>query len=459
MRRRICLIAGLLALAGCSPPPPAPAERRSPEFIFMMRPGPTTWFVGADGKGAGIDYDLAQLFAREHGSTITIVPADHTAQIIEAAAKGRARIGAGGLYGEAAESKPMKDPFIIYSAGYYEVEPVLIYNVDGFKPADWGDLAGETVGIVDATGLDSVVGPVRARHPDVRWNVQALPSAEALIEQVADGTLSYAVVASTESAAARNVHLDVDVAFPAGPKQQLTWVFPAKEAKLRDEFNEFLRKQKRDGVLQRLLDRYFGYARRVERADASVFQEKMRTVLPEHRASFRQAQDASSIDWRLLAAIAYQESHWDPLAISETNVRGMMMLTEETAKRLRVSDRLDARQSIMAGARYVAELKRFLPKRIPEPDRTWIALAAFNVGVAHLEDARVLAVKRKLNPDAWSDLKKTLPLLAQPGVAETTKYGFARGGQAVVFVETVRAYYDVLLRLEKPYFSVARSER
>jgi len=136
-----------------------------------------------------------------------------------------------------------------------------------------------------------------------------------------------------------------------------------------------------------------------------------------------------------------------------------MMLTEETARRLRVSDRLDARQSIIAGARYVAELKRFLPTRIPEPDRTWIALAAFNVGVAHLEDARVLAVKRKLNPDAWSDLKKTLPMLAQPGIAETTKYGFARGGQAVVFVETVRAYYDVLLRLEKPYFSVARAER
>ena len=155
---------------------------------------------------------------------------------------------------------------------------------------------------------------------------------------------------------------------------------------------------------------------------------------------------------RLIAAIAYQESHWNPQATSETNVRGMMMLTEDTAKRLRVRDRLDARQSIGAGARYLADLKRSLPARIAEPDRTWIALAAFNIGTGHLEDARVLAVRRKLNPDSWSDIKKTLPLLAQTELADDTKYGVARGGQAVVFVETVRAYYDVLLRLEKPYY-------
>src|SRR4029077_17245144 len=99
---------------------------------------------------------------------------------------------------------------------------------------------------------------------------------------------------------------------------------------------------------------------------------------------------------------------------------------------------------------YLADLKKSLPQRIAEPDRTWIALAAFNIGIGHLEEPRVLAVRQKLNPDSWSDLKKTLPLLAQTDLADQTKYGTARGGQAVVFVETVRAYYDVLLRLGKP---------
>src|SRR5438270_8130613 len=122
-------MAGLLALASCSPPPPAPPERRSPEFVFMMRPGPTTWFVGADGKGAGIDYDLAQLFAREHGRSMTIVPADRPSQVMEATASGRAKIGAGGVYRSPGSGKPAADAPVIYSNGYYEVEPVLIYNV------------------------------------------------------------------------------------------------------------------------------------------------------------------------------------------------------------------------------------------------------------------------------------------------------------------------------------------
>jgi len=227
---------------------------------------------------------------------------------------------------------------------------------------------------------------------------------------------------------------------------------PAAKAELRDKADAFFERIIGDGTMQRLIDRYFGYARRVQRIDASTFRERIRTVLPAYAAVFHQAQQQSGIEWRLVAAIAYQESHWDPQATSETNVRGMMMLTEETARRLRVVDRLDARQSIGAGARYLADLKNSLPARIAEPDRTWIALAAFNIGIGHLEDARVLAARRKLNPDSWSDLKKTLPLLAQANHADDTRYGVARGGQAVVFVETVRAYYDVLLRLEKPYY-------
>ena len=246
--------------------------------------------------------------------------------------------------------------------------------------------------------------------------------------------------------------LNVETAFAVGPKQELVWLLPAAQAGLRDKADAFFERIRKDGTLQRLIDRYFGYARRVERIDAAVFQERIRSVLPAYAALFHQAQQQSGIEWRLAAAIAYQESHWNPQATSETNVRGMMMLTEDTARRLRVVDRLDARQSINAGARYLADLKRGLPERIAEPDRTWIALAAFNIGIGHLEDARVLAVRRKLNPDSWSDLKKTLPLLAQADLADGNKYGVARGGQAVVFVETVRAYYDVLLRLEKPYY-------
>jgi membrane-bound lytic murein transglycosylase F len=118
---------------------------------------------------------------------------------------------------------------------------------------------------------------------------------------------------------------------------------------------------------------------------------------------------------------------------------------------LGVQDRLDPKAAALGAARYLRLLKEKLPARITEPDRTWLALAAFNIGIAHLEDARVLAQRQKLNPDLWSDVRKTLPLLAQQDYYLQAKNGYARGGMPVAFVDRVRAYYDVLLRTESPY--------
>jgi membrane-bound lytic murein transglycosylase F len=163
---------------------------------------------------------------------------------------------------------------------------------------------------------------------------------------------------------------------------------------------------------------------------------------------FVAAQEATGIDWRLLAAISYQESQWDPGATSETGVRGFMQLTEDTARHLGVSDRLDPRQSVLAAARYLHDLKEKMPRRIAEPDRTWFALAAFNIGLGHLEDARVQAQRDRLDPDRWRDVRRTLPLLALPEYYEKARLGYARGGMPVAFVDRVRAYYDILLRTQ-----------
>jgi len=182
--------------------------------------------------------------------------------------------------------------------------------------------------------------------------------------------------------------------------------------------------------------------------DVTNFLVRTRNVLPQYVGLFKQAQELTGLDWRLLAGVSYQESHWDRFNTSPTNVRGMMMLTEATADRLGVTDRLDARQSILGGARYIAMLKDMLPERIQEPDRTWLALAAYNIGFAHLEDARILTKRLKLNPDSWADVKKTLPLLNRAEHYSTLKYGYASGGAPVVFVESIRTYHKILERYE-----------
>jgi len=127
-----------------------------------------------------------------------------------------------------------------------------------------------------------------------------------------------------------------------------------------------------------------------------------------------------------------------------------MMLTQNTAQAMGVSNRLDAKQSIMGGAKYLAKIKDELDDSIAEPDRTWFALAAYNVGTGHLEDARTLAKREGLNPNKWLDVKKMLPRLAQKQWYSKTRYGYARGGEPVHFVANIRRYYDILTWVTQP---------
>ena len=464
--RALLLLAGLaiaIAIAlfpSVQGPRPLSTPEEAQELIVLVRPGPAFYFPGPDGDLTGFDVDLARRFAAEKRLPLRFALADSTAQVMAAIASGEAHIGAGGLYRPpssteaAAAAAPAKtaEPTageattdVLWTTGVVSAQPVLIYNRDGYKPANWGDLDGETVAFVADAGFESDIAATREIHPGIRWESLALPSVAALIAQVSDGTVGYAIVGSLAASLAHNVYVDFEVAFPAGRKREVAWVVPSRFDDLRQELDRFLARLRRDGTLARLTDRYLPDPRQIQRVDASVLQERMRTVLPQYLHLFHDAQEKSGIEWRLLAAIAYQESQWDPAATSPTGVRGIMQITEDTARHLGVRDLLDPAQNVVAAGRYLHELKAKLPPRIHDPDRTWLALAAFNIGLGHLEDARILAQKQKLDPDLWSDVKKVLPLLAIPEYYQQAKLGYARGGMPVAFVDRVRGYYDVLL--------------
>jgi membrane-bound lytic murein transglycosylase F len=454
--RRSLLGIGALALllfSGCERAPEAP-KPGEPGLTVIVLPGPATWFIGPNGEASGFDHDLLTRFARERGVPLNVVFANGAQALLGRITRGQAQLGVGGLFHAAATTSAggggAAGGAPAWSTGYHAAEPVLIYNVDGFRPRRWDDLDQASVAYPAHTGMDAQLAAVRLAHPNVRWQAVDVTSADELIAQVADGTVSYAVVASTDAAVARNIYLDFDVAFAAGPRREFAWAVAPGYPELRDALDKFFARLRRDGTLARLAERYFARSEEVARIDAGVFQERIRKSLPLWRNTFIEAQARSGIEWRLLAAVAYQESQWDPGATSETGVRGLMQLTEDTARALGVADRLDPKASAIAAARYLADLKRKLPARIGEPDRTWFALAAFNIGIGHLEDARALAQRQKLNPDLWSDVRKVLPLLAEPEYYVSAKNGYARGGMPVAFVGRVRGYYDILLRTEAP---------
>jgi membrane-bound lytic murein transglycosylase F len=442
-------------------PPPEEAG----EIVVIVRPGPVVYDPGPNGTLSGLDVDLVREFASEKKMPLRFVLADSTAEVIAAVANGAAHFGVGGLFrpqapNDAAASARQRtataaeprEPHVVWTSGFATVEPLLIYSRDGYKPSAWGDLDGETVAYADdEAGFAPELAMARTAHPKIKWQRLATPTAD-LISQVSDGTLSYAIVGSIAASLARNIYLDFEVAFPAGGKLDVAWAVSPRYAKLRAELDAFLSRLQRNGTLARIIERYIPAGPQIQRIDAGVLHDRIRTLLPQYRRLFHEAQERTGIEWRLLAAIAYQESQWDPAATSETGVRGFMQITEDTAKRLGISNLLDPGQNVLGAARYLRELKDKLPARIGEPERTWMALAAFNIGLGHLEDARILAQRQKLDPDLWINVKKVFPLLALPEHFERAKLGYARGGMPVAFVDRVRAYYDVLLAQEEPHW-------
>lgn len=175
----------------------------------------------------------------------------------------------------------------------------------------------------------------------------------------------------------------------------------------------------------------------------------MESRLPKYKKYFQEAGSRFSIDWTLLAAISYQESHWNPKAKSFTGVRGLMMLTKNTAKILGVKNRLDPKQSIIGGTRHINQMLKFVPEDVEGENRLKFALAAYNIGMGHVKDAQELAKKIGLNHNTWNDLKRVLPLLSQKKYYKTLKYGYARGEEPVRYVEAIYNYRNILQKHEE----------
>ncbi|MBT9614403.1 MAG: membrane-bound lytic murein transglycosylase MltF [Burkholderiales bacterium] len=426
---------------------PIPSARESGELTVVTRNGPTTYFENAQGQYVGIEHDLVMLFAKDLGFKVNFVVTNQFHDVLPKVASRQAHFAAAGI--TITDDRKMR---LLFSTAYQSVQQQVVYNIKQDKPNSFQDLLGKKLVVVAGTSYVNHLNQAKRKFPALTWIESKDQVTEDLLAQLAAGEIDYVVADSHIVKLSQNFHPELAVGFDIGRPEYLGWAFPKDgDAWLYKKSIQFFAKIQRDGTLKRLQDRYYGHIERLEQADVIQFLIKMNTVLPKYRDMYYEAQDITGIDWRLLAALGYQESKWDPLATSPTNVRGIMMLTEQTADEMGVTDRLDPRQSIIAGSKYLLNMNELMPARITEPDRTWLGLASYNVGYGHLEDARVLAQRKGLNPDVWPDLKKTLPLLANAAYHSTVKHGFARGGEPVIFTENIRTYYDILVKFEKPY--------
>ncbi len=424
---------------------------RTGELRVVTRNTPTTFYHGAD-EPRGIEYELVRGFADHLGVKLTIQVADQLHQVLPSVISGGAHIAAAGL-----TVTDDRLSVVDFSPGYESTEHQVIYRRGTRRPHEVSDLLGGRLEVAAGSAYVAELQRMRSEEPLLTWVENPSASAEELIRRVTSGEVDYTVIDSNAFAILRQFHPEAGVAFGLGNVNQLAWAIPRHEIALRESVAAYFAGIRASGQLAQVLDSYYGAFATddFDYVGSRAFIRHFRTRLPEYREYFLEAQQDTGIDWRLLAAMAYQESHWDLHAVSPTGVRGIMMLTQRTAQMMDVSDRLDPYQSIIGGARYFRRMLETIPERIPDPDKLWLAVAAYNVGYGHLEDARIITQIHGADPDLWDHVREHLPLLSDENWYTRVSRGYARGSEPVHYVDNVRRYYELLQWLTSNDFLLA----
>ncbi len=380
------------------------------------------------------------MFADELGVELTLLIPDSFDDLLAKISDNSAHIAAAGL-------TITKEREKIYRFGppYQEIIEQFIYNVANKRPKSLSKLNGGTLEVVANSSHEERLKHLSERIPDLIWKSNHDLDSEELLQMVSDDIIDYTIADSNELSLNQRFLINLRVAFDASETQHLAWAMPkSDDNSLFLEVQKFFKRIKKSGDLTRMIERNYGHVEDFDYVGTKIFRRHIEIRLPEHQLFFENAATEYGVDWRLIAAMGYQESHWDPDAVSPTGVRGIMMLTLKTAKEMEIKDRLDPESSISGGAKYFKKTLERIDESITEPDRTWMAMAAYNVGYSHLQDARKIARKLNKNPDLWIDVKQTLPLLAKRKWYKQTRYGYARGWEPVRYVENIRSYYDIL---------------
>jgi len=440
----LLLLLGLASLGAVLQQPSANSLQRvqqSGTLVVATRRGPTAYFDGATGPD-GFEYALVQAFARHLGVKVRYVFPKTLEGLLDAAAHGAVHFAAAGL-----TATPERQKYLNFSNPYDYVTEQLIYRRGSTRPRSLSEIGPGDLHIVAGSSYEETLRQLQAeKFPQLSWRTHPGVGLNALLSAIDEGAIRLTIADSNEADLSRRLYKHAATALELGDPRPIAWAFARHgDDSLLQAANEFLAMVQEDGQLQRLHARYFGHVGRLNFVDTREFWRHVRDRLPQYRGYFEQAAAMTGIDWRLLAAIGYQESHWQADAVSPTGVRGIMMLTQSTATQMGITDRDDPQASIIGGARYLRTVEKKIPTRIAQPNRLWLTLAGYNIGFGHLEDARVLTERDGANPDLWLEVKQRLPLLAKKEFYETVRHGFARGQEPVDYVDNIRNYYDLLV--------------
>jgi len=410
-------------------------------LTVLTRYDQSTYYESANGF-SGLEYDLVMLFAKHLGVQVKFKLPETFQEILSQTEKGGfADFSAAGI-----TITQERNEHLFFTPAYQKITEQVVYRSGTKRPKKPEDLTKGILEIVQGTSHNESLLLLKEESPQLTWLINSELETDGLLYLLSERLIDYTIADSHQISLLRRFYPKLFVAFDISPPRRLAWAFAkTTDLSLYNEVTDFFQQISKNKTLDQLLERHYGHTYHASYVDNCIFKRDASSRLPHYQDFFKAVAKKYQLDWRLLAAISYQESHWNKRAVSPTGVRGLMMLTQSTAKGLGIKDRTDPLQSIEGGAKYFKQRIKKFPIRIPEPDRTWFALASYNVGFGHVNDARILAQRLGKNPDKWVDVKQTLPLLSEKKWYSQTKHGYARGKEPVTYVTNIRSYYDLLI--------------
>jgi len=410
-------------------------------ITVLTRNAPTTFYYAVDNSKTGFEYDLVLAFAKAKNYKIKLVVKNSIDSVINSLEKGEGDIAAAGLTATDKRAKTF-----LFTPSYYDVQEQVVCAYKK-KPKNPEDLQNYSIQVIKNSSYVESLLRLKKEYPNLIWSEHLGYTTEHIFDLLDKKKFDCSVADSNIVAINRRYFPHLHVAFGISDVQKLTWLLPKskKNSQLYKDLNAWFKTFKSSKEFLRIKDKYFSHVEIFDYVDIATYHKRIKKRLPTYIGSFQRGAAKYKLDWRLLAAQAYQESHWNPKAKSPTGVRGMMMLTLPTAKELGVTNRLNYRHSIEGGAKYISKLYKRIPKEVKSNrDRYIFALAGYNIGMGHMYDAMRLGKKLGINPYTWVNMKTLLPKLSERKYYKGLRYGYARGMEPVKYVDRIHNYFDIL---------------
>jgi len=407
------------------------------EIILITQNNAHCFYIYRD-QPMGFEYELAKAFAEYLGVKLKVQIIEKWEDLIPALKNSKGAFIAANM-----TASPERKKAAAFSDGYMHVRQHIIVNKKNRDIQKQEDLAGHTVHVRKMMPYEEQLNKLKERGINLKITFHEDTATEELIRKVSEGEIEITIAYTNIAHLNRRYYPRITVTGAISEYESLAWAVDKNALSLASRMNSFFKTIKANGKFAEIYNRYYSDIDSFDNININNFYLMMQIRFPLYSQTIKDVSAKYGFDWRLIAAQAYQESHFDPLAQSHAGAHGLMQITEQTAFSLGFMDIYDTEQNIYAGVRHLKNLYDSYD-RAAGFDRLLIALAAYNIGEGHIKDAQDLAVKRNLNPNDWASLSKVLPLLSEQRYYSRTKYGYCRGFEAVNYINQIMSYYDIL---------------